>query len=104
MLDGGVHGQPLGSIVLTANHEIDVVQAAEAVIHGRQEAVCVGREVDTHHLGLLVDDVVDETGVLVREAVVVLSPDVGGQQVVQRGDLPPPRLFQDSSSAIWRAG
>ena len=94
MLDGGVHGQPLGGIVLAANHEIDVVQAAQAMIHGRQEAVCVGRKVDAHHLGLLVDDVVDESGILVREAVVVLPPDVGGQQVVQRGDLPPPRQFQ----------
>ena len=32
-------------------------------------------------------------GVLVREAVVILPPDVGGQQVVQRGDGPPPRRF-----------
>jgi hypothetical protein len=30
-------------------------------------------------------------GILVREAVVVLAPDVRGQQVVQRGDLAPPR-------------
>ena len=33
---------------------------------------------------------VDEAGVLVGEAVVVLPPDVGGQQVVQRRDLSPP--------------
>ena len=64
--------------------------AAQAMIHDREQAVGVGRKVDAHHLRLLVDDVVDEAGVLVREAVVVLPPDVGGQQVVQRGDAPPP--------------
>ena len=32
-----------------------------------------------------------KAGILVREAVVVLAPDVRGQQVVERGDLPPPR-------------
>ena len=37
---------------------------------------------------------VEETGILVREAVVVLLPDVGGEQIVQRGDLPPPGQFQ----------
>ena len=32
-----------------------------------------------------------KAGILVREAVVILPPDVRGQQVVQRRDLPPPR-------------
>ena len=42
-------------------------------------------------VGLLVDHVVDEARVLVGEAVVVLSPDMAGEQVVQRGDGPAPR-------------
>jgi hypothetical protein len=50
-----------------------------------------GGKVDPHDFGLLVDDVVEEAGVLVREAVVVLLPDMGCEQVVQRGDFPPPR-------------
>src|SRR5665648_1141471 len=29
-----------------------------------------------------------------REAVVILLPDVGGEQIVQRGDLPAPGQFQ----------
>ena len=37
---------------------------------------------------------VEEAGILVREAVVILLPDVGGEQIVQRGDLAPPRQFQ----------
>ena len=104
MVDGGVHGQPLGGIMLAANHDIDVVQAAQAMIHGRQQAVGVGRKVDAHHLGLLVDDVVDESGVLVREAVVILPPDVGGQQVVERGDAAPPRQFRTHLQPLGMLG
>ena len=37
---------------------------------------------------------VEEAGILVREAVVILLPDVGGEQIVQRGDLPPPGQFR----------
>ena len=33
---------------------------------------------------------VEEAGVLVREAVVVLSPDVGGEEVIKRGDFSTP--------------
>ena len=37
---------------------------------------------------------VEEAGILVREAVVVLLPDVRGEQIVQRGDLAPPGQFR----------
>ena len=66
------------------------MSAAQAVIDHRQQAVGIRWQIDAHDLGLLVDDVVDKSGVLMGEAVVVLAPDVRGQQVVQRGDLPPP--------------
>ena len=49
-----------------------------------------GGRYDAHDVGLLVDDVVEEAGILVREAVVILLPDMGGEQIVQRGDRPPP--------------
>src|SRR5690606_18426225 len=56
---------------------VHVLAGAQAVVGDRQQGVGVRRQVDAHHLGLLVDDVVDESGVLVREPVVVLSPHVG---------------------------
>ncbi len=34
---------------------------------------------------------IDETGILVGEPVVILAPDMRGQQVIQRSDLAPPR-------------
>src|SRR5208337_207199 len=54
----------------------------------------MGRQVDAHDIGLLVDHVVEKTGVLMREAVVILLPDVGGKQIVKRRDLPSPGQFQ----------
>ncbi len=91
VLDGGVHVQPLRRRVFAGDHDIDVVAAAQAVVHHRQQTVGIRRQVNPHDLGLLVYDMVDEAGVLVRKAVVVLAPDMRGQQVVQGGDLVPPR-------------
>ena len=72
--------------MLARHHDVGVVAAAQAVVHDRQQAVGVGREVDAHHRGLLVDHVVDEAWVLVGEAVVVLAPHVAGEQIVERRD------------------
>ena len=71
-----VHRQVVERRLLAGHDHVDVVAAAQAVVGHRQQAVGVGRQVDAHDLGLLVDDVVDEARVLVREAVVVLAPDV----------------------------
>ena len=76
--------------MLARHHHVDVMAAAQAMIHHRQQAIGIGRQVDAHDLGLLVHHVIDEAGILVREAIVVLPPDMRGQQVVERGDLAPP--------------
>jgi hypothetical protein len=41
---------------------------------------CTTPDRDANHLGLLVHDVVDEAGILMAEAVVVLPPDMGRQR------------------------
>ena len=56
-----------------------------------EQRVGVRRKVDADDVGLLVGDEVDEAGILVAEAVVVLAPDVRGQEIVERGDRAPPR-------------
>jgi len=76
------------------DYKIDVMAAAQTVVHYRQQAVGIGRKVYPYDLGLLVYYVVDETGILVCEAVVVLAPDMRGQQVVQRSDFPSPRQMR----------
>jgi len=76
VFDGRVHRQPLRRRVFARDHHVDVVAAAQAVVHHREEAVGISRQVHTHDLGLFVYDEVDEPGILVREAVVILPPDV----------------------------
>jgi phosphoglycolate phosphatase-like HAD superfamily hydrolase len=49
----------------------------------RQQTVGIWREVDADDCSFLVHDMIDESRVLVGEAVVILSPDMGGQQIVQ---------------------
>jgi hypothetical protein len=65
--------------------------AAQAVVERRQQAIGVGRQIAPHDVRLLVDHMVEEARILMREAVVVLLPYMGGEQVVERGDLAPPR-------------
>ena len=55
-----------------------------------EQRVGVRWKVDADDVGLLVGDEVDEAGILVAEAVVVLPPDMRGQEIVQRGDRAPP--------------
>ena len=90
VLDRRVHVQPLGLGLLARDDDVDVVAAAQAVVRDREQRVGVGREVHPDDIGLLVDHVVDEARVLVAEAVVVLAPHVGGEQVVEGGDGAPP--------------
>nr|AOO94531.1 hypothetical protein [Rhizobium leguminosarum bv. trifolii] len=58
-----------------------------------EQGVGIGRQVDADDIGLLIGDEVDETGILVAEAIVVLTPDMRGQQVIQRRDRLSPREF-----------
>ena len=88
--DGLFHREPLRHRVLAGDDDVHVMPAAQAMVEHRQQAIGVRRQVHPHHVGLLVDHVVQEAGVLVGEAVMVLLPDMGGEQVVQRRDLAPP--------------
>ena len=77
--------------MLGGHDDVDIVPAADAVVKAAEQAVCVRRQIDAHDVGLLIRYVVEEAGVLVREAVVVLLPHVRGEHVVERGDVLPPR-------------
>ncbi len=90
----GFHRQPLRKCVFACNHNIDVVPAAQAMVENRQQTIGVRRQIAAHDIGLLVDNVVEETGVLVREAVVILLPDMRGQQIVQGRNLASPGQFR----------
>ena len=83
-----------GSGCFQAHYHVDIMAAAQAVIETESKQLAFGRKVDADDIGLLVDDVIEEAGVLMREAVVILLPDVGGEQIVQRRDLAAPGQFQ----------
>ena len=104
VLDRLVHRQPLRRGLLAGDDHVDVVAAAQAVVGHAQQAVRIRRQIDADDLGLLVDDVIDEAGILVAEAVVILPPDVAGEQVVQRRDRTAPRNVVRRPSATSRAG
>ena len=83
--DGLLHREELRLRLLAGHHEVHVVHRAQAVVHCGEQRVRIRRQVHPDDLRLLVDDVVDEAGVLMAEAVVVLAPDVAREQVVERG-------------------
>ena len=76
MCDGVVHGKVVERRLLAGHDHVDIVAAAKAVIHDREQGVGVRRQIHANDLSLLVDHVVDEAGVLVGKAVVILAPDV----------------------------
>ena len=85
------HGKPLKFRLFTRDNDVDIILAAQAVIGHRQERVGVGWKVDSHNVGLLIHYVIDETGILMAETVVILPPHVRAQEVIERGDRAAPR-------------
>jgi hypothetical protein len=67
VVDCLVHAQPVELGLLAGDDDVDVVLRAQAVVGHREQAVGVRWEVDADDLGLLVDHVVDEAGVLVEK-------------------------------------
>jgi hypothetical protein len=62
------------------------MSAAKAVIPDGEEAIGIRGKVDADDGSLLVDHLIEETGILMGEAIVHLLPDVGGEEVIEGGD------------------
>ena len=77
-------------ILLVCYNHIDIVSALEAVIHRRQQAISIGRQIYPDDLRRLVAEDIKETRILMREAIVILTPDGGGQENVERRDCNAP--------------
>ena len=90
--------------LLVGDDDVEVVARAQAMIRDAQQAIRVGRQVDAHHVRALVGDDVEEAGVLMREAVVILAPDERRDQQIDRRDRrrQPSSCFDFSSHlACW---
>jgi hypothetical protein len=84
------HGEVLEMLLLVGDDDVDVVGAAEAVVHGRKQAVGVRWEIDAYNLRTLVRDHVQKARILMCEAVVILPPYCRSQEDVERSNLVPP--------------
>jgi len=62
--------------MLSRDDDVDVVAAAQTMIHDRQQTVAVRRQIDADDFGLLIGDVIEKAGILVCEAIVILAPHV----------------------------
>ena len=91
MRDRRIHIEPLRFAMLSRYDHVDVVLAAQAVIHDRKQRIGVWREVHSYDVRGLVHDDVEKTRILMCESVVVLPPHVRGDEIVQRRYRSPPR-------------
>ena len=89
--DGRLHIEPLPFGLLAGNDQVDVVAAAKAVVGDREQTVRIRRQINADDIGLLARDMIDEAGVLMGEAIVILPPDMRGEQIIQRCDGFAPR-------------
>src|SRR5207248_7869780 len=87
----GVHIDIQQVRLLVCDNDVDVVGAAQAVGRDRQQAVRVGRQVDARDTRALIGNDIQEPWILVCETVVILPPNGGGNQQVERGDIGAPR-------------
>jgi hypothetical protein len=63
------------------------------VVHCAEQAVGIRRKVDSNNFGRLIGDDIKETRVLMSESVVILAPDRGCKQDVERSNLLSPGNF-----------
>ena len=89
-----LHSQPLGTGVLRSYHYVYIVLRTYAVVEAGEQAVSIRRQIHSYNVCLLVGNVVEEAGVLMSKAVVVLLPYVRGKYVVERSDLLTPRQLR----------
>ena len=83
MLDRGMHVEPLQCGLFAGDDHVHVVAAAQTMVGHREQAVRVRRQINANDVRFFVHNVIDESGILMREAIVVLAPDVRRKQVIQ---------------------
>jgi len=62
--------------VFSSYYDVDVMPAAKAVIENGEQAIGIGRKIHPDNIGFLVNDVIEEAGVLVGKTIMILLPDM----------------------------
>jgi len=70
-------------MLFAGNDDIDEIAAAQTVVGDAQQGIGIRGQENADDAGLFIDDQIDEARVLVGKAVVILTPDMGCQQVIQ---------------------
>lgn len=78
-----LHAQELEVLLLVRDDGVDIVCAAEAVVHSGEKTVGIWRKVDAYNLRALITDNVNEAGILVSETIVILAPHSRCEQDVE---------------------
>lgn len=80
-------------VLLVGDDDIDVVGTAETVVGDREETISIRWEVDAYDFRAFVGHDVEETWILVGEAIVILSLDGGGKENIEGRALDTPLDF-----------
>ena len=76
VFDSRIHVQPLWLVLFSGNDDINKIPAAKALVCYIKQGVGIRREKNTDDIGFFIHHEVDKARILVRKAVVVLSPDM----------------------------
>jgi hypothetical protein len=77
------HRQPLRPRLLARNDDVDPVVGSKTMIGDPEETIGIWRKIDTNDVSILVGDEIDKARILMAETIVVLSPDVRAEQIVE---------------------
>ena len=90
VFDRSFHVQPLQRRLFAGDDDVHIVAAAQAVIGDGEQGVGIGRQIYAYNVSFFIHHVIDESRILVCEAVMILAPNVRGQQIIQRRDRSAP--------------
>src|SRR5687768_2341062 len=74
VLDGSVHVQPLERWLFSRDDDVDEISGTQTLVGNIKKGIRVRRKINADDTCLLVDDEVDKAGVLMRKAIMVLTP------------------------------
>jgi hypothetical protein len=72
--DRFVDGRKLHMLLLVGDDHIDAIGLAQALVRHDEQRIGVRRQIDARDRRALIGDEVNETGVLMRETVMILTP------------------------------
>src|SRR3954451_1389091 len=83
VLYSGIQVKPLKLGLLPSHDNVNEIARTQALVGDEKKGIDVGRKIDTDDIRFLVDDMIAETWILMRKAVVILLPHMRCQQIIE---------------------